>query len=821
LNFESENAHGTPVSGPIVTDTIWDFAGSPYIVVDDVIVVNGVTLTIEPGVRVLFDGFYSIYVNGNLTAVGDTMNRIIITSNMAIPDKADWNNIQINSNGHADISYCDITYSLHGIYIGGALHNNIGNNNILFNGIGIYLYPSSNCTITNNNILDNDNGINVRASSDNVIIYNTISNYGIGIQLYDSSNITLTNNIFVNDGVFIRGDILQHFNSHTIPDNNIVNGQPLYYHKNSGGFNIDNIPVGQLILANCTDMDINNLEINRTLIAIQVAYSTNIMIANNNFSSNNLCGISFNSSSNNTITNNNLSNNGWGIHIEGSSNVNIITNNVSSNNIIGIGIGFSSFNNLISNNNVSDSDEGIYIGTAWMDPSSNNIVTNNYVSNNGAGISVVWASDNIISGNNISNNDYGIFFHSSSNNKIIDNNIIGNSISNGEYGLYFYDSSNGNIITGNTISNNNNGTYFEDSSNNIFANNIISNNGKGIILQPWAKNNVITGNTITWNDYEGVYIIESSNNTITGNHISDNFMGINISRLPSPNNIVRWNTVANNSYGIYIWKALDNSIYHNNLLNNTVQAVDSTNNGNQWDNGYPSGGNYWSDFDEPGDGAYDDYEGINQDVLGSDYIVDNGTIGGGGKNPYVIDADSQDNYPLINLSQGLILYEGWNLISIPRIQIDTNPGTVLSPISGSYSTIQWYNSTDLNDPWKHNSTTKLQHLNDFDSIDHLIGFWIYITEPGGVILEYSGPQPGAPENIPLHTGWNMVGFPSLSNKDRTTALNNLNFGVEVDAVWTFDAATQTWVEVGPSDSFMLGKGYWIQATQECVWEVGL
>jgi parallel beta-helix repeat protein len=289
------------------------------------------------------------------------------------------------------------------------------------------------------------------------------------------------------------------------------------------------------------------------------------------------------------------------------------------------------------------------------------------------------------------------------------------------------------------------------------------------------------------------------------------------------------NTITNNDLYMNTWYGIDvkngdnNTISHNNFINNNgggVQASDNSNS-NRWNDSYPNGGNYWSDFDDPGDGAYDDYEGPDQDILGNDGIVDNGTIGGGGKNPYVIDSDSQDNYPLINMTSGLILNDGWNLISIPRIQIETDPGTVLSSVFGAYKTIQWYNSSDTNDHWKHNCTSKPQHLNDFDSIDHLIGFWIYITEPGGVLLEYSGPQPGAPQNIPLHTGWNLVGYPSLSNKDRTTVLNNLDFGVEVDSIWAFDVVTQTWEEIGPGDDFEIGRGYWIHVTQDCVWEVPL
>jgi len=54
---------------------------------------------------------------------------------------------------------------------------------------------------------------------------------------------------------------------------------------------------------------------------------------------------------------------------------------------------------------------------------------------------------------------------------------------------------------------------------------------------------------------------------------------------------------------------------------------------NVWDDGYPSGGNYWSDYTD-----VDQYSGPNQDQPGSDGIWDH---------PYVIDPYAKDNYPIV------------------------------------------------------------------------------------------------------------------------------------------------------------------------------
>jgi hypothetical protein len=52
-----------------------------------------------------------------------------------------------------------------------------------------------------------------------------------------------------------------------------------------------------------------------------------------------------------------------------------------------------------------------------------------------------------------------------------------------------------------------------------------------------------------------------------------------------------------------------------------------------WDDGYPSVGNYWSDYD-----SIDNFWGENQNFKGCDMI---------GDKPYVIDENNRDRYPLM------------------------------------------------------------------------------------------------------------------------------------------------------------------------------
>jgi len=76
-----------------------------------------------------------------------------------------------------------------------------------------------------------------------------------------------------------------------------------------------------------------------------------------------------------------------------------------------------------------------------------------------------------------------------------------------------------------------------------------------------------------------------------------------------------------------------NQIYHNNFINNTNQASVTVGYENVWDDGYPSGGNYWSDYT-----GLDLYSGPYQNETGSDGI---------GDTPHIIDANNRDSYPLM------------------------------------------------------------------------------------------------------------------------------------------------------------------------------
>lgn len=265
INTISEKAKaGTPKSGIISADETWTTVGSPYWIEGDVTVASGANLTIEPGVEVKFNGDYSLYVDGNLTAVGLDTNRIEITTNITPILYGNWNRIQINPTGHAVVKYSDISWCDYGIYLNSSSNNTLTNSNVsmtLWNGIhllssssntiannaismsngqGIYLSESSNNTLKNNTIANNHRGIFFESSSNNQIEDNSIYGNDYGILLMSSSyNIIRNNNILKNEeyGIYLYPSL-----NNRIFHNNIIDNKA--YDRTNDNFWNDAYPSG-------------------------------------------------------------------------------------------------------------------------------------------------------------------------------------------------------------------------------------------------------------------------------------------------------------------------------------------------------------------------------------------------------------------------------------------------------------------------------------------------------------------------------------------------------------------------------------------------
>jgi parallel beta-helix repeat protein len=462
-------------------------------------------------------------------------------------------------------------------------------------------------------------GVNVRGYG-NVIARSTILRNGNGVRLYSCDNCVLSHNLVSSGG---DGIDVEYSSNNIITLNRLVSGAFF------GGLNLFE--------------------------------SSNNTITENTLSGGILCGaILLYLSENNLIASNIIKNNRCGLALVGSPN-NVLRNNVMTNNWCGFsawrGIGPAPEYAWVGPSDVDTSNtvdgKPIYY---WVDVSDrvvpsdarclvlvnckNITVENLDIKNNYNGILIVNSSSILIRHNNITHNranyDYlssGILTLGDSYNiTVTRNNIIANS--NGLF-LWGHD----NTVSQNDVSNNaQNGMSVLGDNCVVTQNNMTGNQGVAISI---GSNCFVSSNNIVANLNVAIFV-QGSNDTIVSNNIVGSAKPFEEIYLCSHEGImlyfasnctVRANNIIDKSdYGISIYSCSNNMILHNNFINNLKQFY-LYESANFWDNGYPSGGNYWSDYK-----GSDEFNGPNQNLPGADGI---------GDTPQLLDANNTDHYPLM------------------------------------------------------------------------------------------------------------------------------------------------------------------------------
>jgi len=585
------------------------------------------------GLRIINSDYAGIWVESNHTIISQNncsskYAGILIANskNCRISNNTCTNNydgIWIGSSSDCLISNNTCEYNNYGINLVNASNCSIDSNVCPGNDIsGIDVATSTNCTVTNNKCENNYCGIYL-GSNENCTIQNNICSlnekYGIqlvwsngcnasnnicdnnleyGLYLERSTGCTLDNNTMNDDSIFITGTF-QHWNTQRITSTNTVNGKPVYYYKNDEDFTVP-YGAGQVILANCSRIEVGDQYLSNGSVGILIGFSSNITIANSTFSSNIMHGIFFhfssyctimdNTFSGNThsginggsfcfIMNNTFQNNNFGIY--GSSG--IVSNNTFDNNTYGIYKASKAiFNNSCSNNtygiylggsqstianNICESNEfGIYIDGSYPSRAYNTIESNTCL-NNDIGISVNnYASYCTIANNTCAgNDDFGIFL------ELSDYCTITNNICSDNSNGIRLDYSDSCTITNNTCMDNANGILLYQSRTCILTNNTCSgNNNHGIYAYTGSSQTIIESNTCESNKY-GIGFRQSNDCTIANNTCSSNdISGMQFSLCWY--NFVMNNTIERDEYGIRILGSNRNEFINNSIIQNRLMG---------------------------------------------------------------------------------------------------------------------------------------------------------------------------------------------------------------------------------------------------------
>jgi len=281
------------------------------------------------------------------------------------------------------------------------------------------------------------------------------------------------------------------------------------------------------------------------------------------------------------------------------------------------------------------------------------------------------------------------------------------------------------------------------------------------------------------------------------------------------------NTIAKNSFysntlcGLRLSGSNDNLIYHNRFIDNGLQAIDDRDT-NQWDNGYPSGGNYWSDYI-----GTDQFSGPLQNVAGSDGI---------GDSHYVIDLDSWDRYPLMS----------------PSGPISPRPPLFLTArLSGKNTenvTLVWLGSMDDGSGLKSVVRYEILRNSTYDSSG--LSYGLVATVPNGTYrfvdsfagegdpndyfyqvcaVDLSGDSTCAIAQVAKFTrslskGPNLISIPLIqSDENVQTVLQTLSY----DNAWSYDSINQEWRSFSESKPYAQSleylnhtMGIWVNVTQD-------
>jgi hypothetical protein len=220
-------AKATYVEGSITQDTDWTLVDSPFVLSNNVTVIQDVTLTVEPGVEVRFGEQFTLEVLGRIVADGTDDKMIWFTSNKLEPTEGDWETILFAGPQQSSLTHCIVEYATSGITLNSGTLN-LQDSIVRLNSENGTTVNDGSIIITNNEITNNTmNGIAISGGAQIDMQNNVISSNGNGIAL--TGHLTGTINVEQNlitlntqGGIMLESDTYEHImiNRNNVSNNN-------------------------------------------------------------------------------------------------------------------------------------------------------------------------------------------------------------------------------------------------------------------------------------------------------------------------------------------------------------------------------------------------------------------------------------------------------------------------------------------------------------------------------------------------------------------------------------------------------------------------
>jgi len=334
---------GNYISGVIISNTTWIKTNSPYIINGVTAVAPGVTLAIQSGVQVVFNGRYIFNVDGTLQVNGAVGDTVVFTS--IAPDTMKFLGLTIRSGGSATFSFAKIQYADNGISANAVSNLSLDHIRFFGNTAGLSL-SSATASLTQSVFTNNITGISGSSSSTLTMSNVTLSSNSTGVSYSGSTliadTLTLTSNttgMDVNNTTFT-------LRSSTLTGNGTALTNP-----SAGSWDVDRCTISN-----------NTTGISCTYGSVQF---TNNIITYNTGGGIYLYGLY------GWVNGNTIRNNGRGIYTQ--SGITISNNDISNNT--GDGITISSSGGSVSGNTIKNNGRGIY--TQSFTTISNNDISSN------------------------------------------------------------------------------------------------------------------------------------------------------------------------------------------------------------------------------------------------------------------------------------------------------------------------------------------------------------------------------------------------------------------------------------------------------------